>query len=58
MSDSPDPVSMSKALDEVARNSERIKAMSEEMIKHREEILQSTRIKKLVAVYSKLAHKA
>ena len=58
MSDGPDPESMSKALDEVAKNPERIKAMSEEMIKHREEILQSTQIKKLIAVYKKLARKA
>lgn len=58
MSDGPDPESMSKALDEVAKNPERIKAMSEEMIKYREEILQSTQIKKLIAVYKKLARKA
>ena len=54
-SKSPDPEEMAKTLDEIARHPEQIAAMSEAMLSHRKEILQSTQIKKLVEVYNTLA---
>ena len=54
MSDGPSPEQMANALDDLSANPERIRLMSKEMLKHRVEILQSTQIKKLVAVYQKL----
>ena len=54
MANDPSPTAMAKALDVVASRPEMIKKMSEAMLNHRKEILQSTQIKKLLAVYHKL----
>ena len=52
MSKSPSPREMARALDELARNPERVEKMSRVMLKHRKEILQSTQIEKLLKVYT------
>ena len=57
MADGPDPKSMAKALDKIARDSKLIESMSKEMLARRKEILQSAQIKKLIAVYQSLAKK-
>ncbi|MBR3264199.1 glycosyltransferase [Candidatus Saccharibacteria bacterium] len=52
MSGGPSPREMARALDEISRNPAKIRAMSEVMLKHRKEILQSTQMEKLLAVYN------
>ena len=52
MASGPSPREMARALDEVARDPERIEKMSRTMLKNREAILQSTQIQKLLRVYS------
>lgn len=51
MSSGPSPREMAKALDKLAREPEKIEQMSKVMLEKRKEILQSTQIKKLLAVY-------
>lgn len=58
MSKGPSPAEMAQALDNIAKNPEKIEKMSREMLKHREEILQSTQIKKLLKVYTELTQKS
>ena len=53
VADGPEPLQMARALDGLARDPERIEQMSRVMLAHRGEILQSTLIKKLLAVYQK-----
>ena len=53
MSKSPDPKAMAKTLSEIARNPGQIEEMSKVMLESRREILQSTQIKKLLAVFTK-----
>lgn len=49
--DGPNPREMARALDRLAREPEQIEKMSKTMLNHRNEILQSTQIKKLIDVY-------
>lgn len=51
MSDGPSAEEMAKALDQLARQPEKIEDMSQVMLAHRDDILQSTQIKKLLNVY-------
>ncbi|MBQ3325595.1 glycosyltransferase [Candidatus Saccharibacteria bacterium] len=51
MSDGPDVKSMAKALDALSCRPEKIEEMSRVMLKNRENVLQSTQIKKLIQVY-------
>ena len=47
----PSPKEMAEALDDLINTPSRIEKMSKVMLKHRQEILQSTQIKKLLEVY-------
>ena len=51
MAEGPSPREMARALDKLAKNPEKIKEMSKVMLAHRQEILQSTQIEKLISVY-------
>ncbi len=51
MADGCSPAQMAHALDMVARNPKEIEKMSEVMLSHRKDVLQSTQIKKLLDVY-------
>lgn len=51
MANGPSPREMARALDELAKNPEKIREMSKVMLTHRVEILQSTQIEKLLKVY-------
>ncbi len=51
MAGGPSPREMARALDNLARESSRIEKMSQVMLAHRKEILQSTQIEKLLGVY-------
>lgn len=51
MADGCSSAQMAHALDAIARNPQMIKKMSEVMLAHRTEVLQSTQIKKLLKVY-------
>lgn len=51
MADGPTPREMARALDNLAKNPSEVKQMSKVMLKHRNEILQSTQIEKLLKVY-------
>ena len=50
----PDPVSMARTLDGLHKHPEKISEMSQVMLRHRHEVLQSTQIKKLIKVYEGL----
>ena len=50
----PSPDEMAEALEDLIAHPERVEEMSKTMLKHREEILQSTQIKRLVEIYQGL----
>ena len=52
MASGPSPREMARALDNIARNPEKIEQMSQVMLKNRKNILQSAQIEKLLAVYA------
>ena len=52
MADGPSPREMARALDNIARNPEKIEKMSRVMLENRKNILQSAQIEKLLTVYT------
>jgi len=57
ISEGPEPAKMAEALMKVIEQPKKIEKMSQVMLKHREEILQSTMIKALLKVYGDLVKK-